>query len=122
MTETGTRIQVKLRSRTIHLENTRRNSVKNQGAASKSGHVAYSDNEFDLALFVRPGSWSENEPNDWNDTSKWDLLAIPVQALKDPNNPGFIKRSVSKKLQRKYQNKAAQIIELVENIKTASIY
>ena len=41
---------------------------------------------------------------------------------KDPKNPGFIRRSVSKKIQKKFQNKAVQTIELVENIKTASIY
>jgi hypothetical protein len=122
VTTRGKRVQVKLRSRTLHLENTRRNSEKNQGAASKSGHVAYSDNEFDVAVFVRPGSWSENEPNDWHDTSKWEVLIIPTQALKDPKNPGFIRRSVGKKIQRKFQDKSIQTIELIENIKTASIY
>lgn len=103
VTTKGKRVQVKLRSRTLHLENTRRNSEKNQGAASKSGHVAYSDNEFDVAVFVRPGSWSENEPNDWHDTSKWEVLIIPTQALKDPKILALSGEALAKKYKENFK-------------------
>ena len=38
----------------LFLETTRRNSKKNAGAKSQSGHVAYGSDEFDVALFVVP--------------------------------------------------------------------
>ena len=114
LTEFGLRVQVKLRSRTLHLENTRRNSAKNEGAASKSGHVAYSDDEFDVVVFVRPGSWNETKPNDWEDSSKWELLAIPVDQLKDDTNPGFIMRSVPTCIMKKFRGKTVEILEKLE--------
>lgn len=122
VTESGLRVQVKMRSRTLHLENTRRNSEKNKGAASKSGHVAYSDDEFDVAIFVRPGSWLDNEPSDWNDTSKWECLAVPVESLKDDSNPGFLKRNISKKVIHDFKDIGIETIEALEtkNLKCAA--
>jgi len=114
VTHNGLRIQVKVRSRTLYLENTRRHTAKNEGPASKSGHVAYSEDEFDVVVFVRPGSFSEKVPNDWKDTSKWELLAIPAERLKDNNNPGFIVRHVPARIKKEFQGKAVEVLEKLE--------
>ena len=62
LTEASVRKQVKYRGGKqgksgrpkLFLETTRRNSQKNAGAKSASGHVAYGSDEFDAALFVIP--------------------------------------------------------------------
>lgn len=100
----GLRIQCKFRAKVLHLENTRRNSKKNQGAASTSGHVAYSVGECDVFCFARPN-------DDYKTTEKWKILAIPAAELEDPGNPGFIRRSVPKKIERKFIGRAKEVLE-----------
>ena len=103
----GLRIQSKFRSSALHLENTRRNSQKNQGAASSSGHVAYSLGECDVFCFTRPNG-------EYNTTDKWEILAIPAAALEDPKNPGFIRRSIPKSLERQWIGRAKEVLEGLE--------
>ena len=107
LSEGGLRIQCKFRSKSIHLENTRRNSKKNQGAASISGHVQYSVDECDVFCFTRPN-------NNYEDTRESRLLAIPAADLEDPKNPGFIRSSVPKSMEREYEGRAREILESLE--------
>jgi hypothetical protein len=102
------RIQAKFRSSTIHLENTRRHSKKNQGAASQSGHVAYRVEETDVYCFSRP------EEGCYINTDDTEILAIPARDLEDPKNPGFIRRSVPKSIVNKYKGRAIEILESME--------
>lgn len=89
------RIQVKYRSSDWHLEVTRRHSVKNEGAASKSGHVVYTNKEFDLLAVVVPGNGEFHVDNH-------ELYLIPVHELEDPKNPGFLVKRVPTHIRRKY--------------------
>ena len=103
----GLRIQAKFRSSILHLENTRRNSKKNLGAASTSGHVAYSLGECDVFCFTRPNG-------EYNTTDKWEILAIPAAELEDPKNPGFIRRSIPKKIEKEWIGRAKEVLESLE--------
>ncbi len=92
---TGYKIQAKYRGgKDIHMEQTRRSSTKNQGAASQTGHVVYSIGEFDVLAVVRPAE-IRNELN-----LKEDLLIIDANDLRDPKNLGFLLRSVGVRLER----------------------
>lgn len=102
--ETGLRIQVKYRSGDFHLETTRRNSIKNIGNASQTGHVAYSVNECDVFLFVVP-NYNSSNPMDS------EFIAIPSSALEDPNNPTYCVPRISKKLIGEYKNRASEVLE-----------
>ena len=103
----GLRIQSKFRSSALHLENTRRNSQKNQGAASASGHVAYSLGECDIFCFTRPNG-------EYDTTDAWEILAIPAVELEDPKNPGFIRRSIPKSIERQWMGRAKEVLEGLE--------
>lgn len=103
----GQRIQCKFRSKDLHLENTRRNSAKNQGAASTSGHVAYSVGECDVFCFTRPNG-------EFKTTEGWEILAIPAAALEDPKNLGFIRKRVPKAIEREYAGRAQEVLEGLE--------
>jgi len=103
----GLRIQAKFRSSVLHLENTRRNSQKNQGAASTSGHVAYSLGECDVFCFTRPNG-------EYNTTDTWEILAIPAADLEDPKNPGFIRRSIPKSIEHQWVGRAKEVLENAE--------
>ena len=93
------RFQSKYRAgKTIHLEQTRRNSKKNQGKASASGHVVYRADEFDVLIVTRP-----DEPS--MKFCKEDLIVLPVEALEDPKNPGYLYRNVPKKVWSAWQKK-----------------
>ena len=92
----GLRIQAKFRSSILHLENTRRNSKKNLGAASTSGHVAYSLGECDVFCFTRPNG-------EYNTTDKWEILAIPAAELEDP-----------KKIEKEWIGRAKEVLESLE--------
>ena len=91
----GFRVQCKLRqfkgktpySTQLHFENTRRKSAKNEGTASDSGHVRYSDNEFDFVLVSLVDGYKDKSRR--ADLNKWSFSLIPVEDLKDPNAPGF---------------------------------
>jgi len=113
LSEGGLRIQCKFRSKAIHLENTRRNSKKNQGAASISGHVQYSLGECDVFCFTRPN-------NNYEDTREAHVLAIPAADLEDPKNPGFIRRSVPMSIAREYEGRAREVLENLEAQKKSS--
>jgi len=106
----GLRIQAKFRSNTFHLECTRRISQKNRGAGSSSGHVAYSTGEADVYFFTRPNG-------NFEDASKAELIAIPASALQDPNNPGFLRRSVPKSIINQWTGKTKATLEKLEREK-----
>jgi hypothetical protein len=96
---TSLRVQSKYRGgNTIHLEQTRRNSNKNHGKASTSGHVVYSDDEFDVLVVTRPSEIVMEFRED-------ELIVLPVEVLKDPNNPGYLYRNVPKKIWSAWQKK-----------------
>lgn len=104
ITKNGVRIQVKYRGGksssgrpNLFLETTRRNSQKNAGAKSSSGHVAYGSNEFDIAVFVIP-----TDKFDYKTTAGLRLLAIPADELVDPEYPNILCRRVSASLMDKY--------------------
>lgn len=109
VTTQGLRIQCKYRVSELHLENTRRHSKKNKGAASKSGHTAYSVGEADVYVFTRPRD--KNKEALMAGVEGAELLAIPEYELEDPKNPGFLKTRVLKPLQEKYQGRAIEILE-----------
>lgn len=83
-------------SSAFHMEQTRRNSHKNAGEASSSGHVSYSREEFDVALFTRPAKIVPEFNGDD------DLVAIPEYALRDPKRPGFLYRVVPMSVVRQW--------------------
>jgi len=97
--ESGLKIQSKYRGgKTVHMEQTRRNSKKNEGNASTSGHVVYSEGEFDVAVITRPESYS-------NHCTGKDFIVIPEQELRDPKNPGYLYKNVPKKVWSFWQKK-----------------
>jgi hypothetical protein len=102
--QNNTRIQVKYRGDTFHLETTRRNSDKNIGNASKTGHVAYSVDECDIFFFVVPNYESAN-PEDS------EFIAIPSSSLEDKKNPGFCVPRVSKKVIKEFKIKTVEVLE-----------
>jgi hypothetical protein len=108
ISENRLRIQSKFRSRALHLETTRRHSKKNKGAASASGHVAYSAGEADVYVFTRPNG-------DFLKAAAAEILAIPERALLDPKNPGFLVRNVRKSIVEKYAGKAVEVLERLED-------
>lgn len=119
LTESNIRNQVKYRggksaSRRpkLFLETTRRNSAKNAGAKSSSGHVAYGADEFDIALFVVP-----SEDFDFFNTSGLEIIAIPVEELVDPKHPDILVRNVPASLMDRYLGKAKEVVLSYENRK-----
>ena len=103
----GLRIQSKFRSSSFHLECTRRISKKNLGKGSSSGHVTYSSGEADVYVFTRPNG-------NYEDASASDVIAIPGVALEDPNNPGFLRRSVPKSIINEYAGKTVETLEALD--------
>jgi len=117
VTENYLRIQSKIRSGELHLENTRRHSNKNAGAASKTGHTAYSVGEADVYVFTIPKDKNDKKsfmqsPNDV------EILAIPEHALVDHNNPGFLKTRVLVGVVKEYKGRAVEILETLDQKKT----
>lgn len=119
LTEKNLRNQVKYRGGKtasgrpkLFLETTRRNSTKNAGAKSFSGHVAYGSDEFDIALFVIPSK-------DFNflDTSGLEIVAIPIKELVDPNHPEILVRNVPASIMDRYLGKAKEVVLTHENCK-----
>lgn len=96
----------------LFLETTRRNSTKNAGAKSQSGHVAYGSDEFDIALFVVP-----SKDFDFLNTSGLDIIAIPIKELIDPKHPEILVKNVPAKLMDRYLGKAKEIVLSYENSK-----
>jgi len=118
-TELLTKIQVKYRGGKsqsgrpkLFLETTRRNSQKNAGAKSASGHVAYGSDEFDAALFVVPTS-----EFDFMNTDGFEVIAIPVGELVNPNHPDILLKNVPAAIMDKYRGKAKETVLSLENAK-----
>ncbi len=112
ISENGLRIQSKFRGgKDIHLANTRRNSKKNKGAASKTGHVAYRVDECDAFSFTRH---IDNKNKNYEDTAASKVIAIPSADLEDPKNPGFIRTSVPASMEREYEGRMQEILETLE--------
>ena len=112
LTKNGVRIQVKYRGGKsasgrpkLFLETTRRNSAKNAGAKSSSGHVAYGSSEFDIALFVVP-----SHDFDYLDTSVLDIIAIPAEELINPKHPEILVKNVPASLMDRYLGKAKEVV------------
>tara|TARA_R110000796_G_C14525054_1_gene431280 strand:+ start:74 stop:670 length:597 start_codon:yes stop_codon:yes gene_type:complete len=109
----GLRIQSKYRGgNSVHMEQTRRNSKKNEGKASASGHVVYSEGEFDVAVITRPSSYS-------NDCTGRDFIVIPEQELRDPKNPGYLYRNVPKRVWSLWQEKDS--VETLNDLRRGKI-
>ena len=119
----GMKIQSKVRVDKLHLEQTRRNSAKNSGEASSTGHVSYSTGEFDVLLVSRPLGNKASRLDKYEDTSrpieeytnveKWDMIAIPSTELEDPKRPGYLYNNVPKKVWGSYVGRAAEVLEEV---------
>lgn len=102
--EVRLKIQSKLRAKSIHLEQTRRKSQKNE-FSSDTGHVRYSAGEADVYVFSKP------DVNDYLNISKWEYIAIPESALIDPDNPQYLIPRVPKKIWKNYVGKVKEILE-----------
>jgi len=121
--DVGMKIQSKVRVKNIHLEQTRRNSAKNSGEASSTGHVSYSVGEFDVLLVSRPLGNKASRLDKYEDTSRpieeypdlemWDMIAIPAEALEDPKRPGYLYNNVPKKVWGPYVDRAVEVLEEV---------
>jgi hypothetical protein len=119
----GMFIQSKVRVGGIHLEQTRRKSLKNDGDASSTGHVSYSVGEFDVVLISRPLGNKSSRLDTYEDTSrsieeypnveKWDMIAIPSTELEDPKRLGYLYNNVPKKVWGPYVGRAAEVLEEV---------
>jgi hypothetical protein len=116
VTENFLRIQSKIRSGELHLENTRRHSNKNAGAASKTGHTAYSVGEADVYIFTMPKD-KKDKKSFMQSTNGVEILAIPEHALIDPNNPGFLKTRVLAGVVKEYKGRAVEILETLDQKK-----
>ena len=119
LTESSVRDQVKYRGGKqksgrpkLFLETTRRNSQKNAGAKSASGHVAYGSDEFDAALFVVP-----KDDFDFLNTDGFEVIAIPVNELINPNHPEILLKNVPADIMDKYRGRAKEIVLELENAK-----
>lgn len=119
LTEALIRYQVKYRGGKsasgrpkLFLETTRRNSKKNAGAKSQSGHVAYGSNEFDVAMFIVP-----SQDFDFLNTSGLEIIAIPAKELIDPNHPEILVKNVPAKLMDRYLGKVKEVVLSYENRK-----
>jgi len=100
------RVQSKIRIGNINFEQTRRKSIKHKGAIS-SGHVVYSVNELDVFLVTRPII------KEYDNMSKWALIALPAKAIENPKTPGYIYTTVPKKIWEPYVGKTLETLEAV---------
>lgn len=117
ITINGLKIQSKFRSSSLHLENTRRHSVKNKGAASKTGHTAYSVGEADVYVFTIPKN-KKDKAALLNSPEGMEILAIPEYALIDPNNPGFLRTRVHAPVVKKFKGLSIQTLQDLDSIKS----
>jgi hypothetical protein len=107
------KIQSKLRANTLHLEQTRRKSQKNE-FSSDTGHVRYSAGEADVYVFSKP------DINEYLNIQKWQYIAIPESALIDPKNPKYLLPRVPKKIWENYVGIAKETLnnEYLNKIQT----
>lgn len=99
----------------LFIETTRRNSAKNAGAKSASGHVAYGADEFDAALFVIPG-----KDFDFKRTEGLEVIVIPAKELVNPKHPEILLKNVPAAIMDKYRGKAKETVLALENAKRVS--
>ena len=97
-------IQSKLRASTLHLEQTRRKSIKNKNSSS-TGHVRYSVGEADVYLFSRP------DVEDYLNIDKWGYIAIPERYLIDNKNSKYLVPRVNKSVWIKFIGRTKEILE-----------
>jgi len=105
--DNGMLIQAKIRSKTINLEQTRRKSGKNTITENNTGHVRYKIDELDVVLVSRPNL------DEYNNMSKWELIALPTKDIEDPRTPGYCYANVPKKVWGPYVGRAAEVLEEV---------
>lgn len=98
------KIQSKLRAKTLHLEQTRRKSIKNEHSSS-TGHVRYSVGEADVYLFSRP------DVEDYLNIDKWEYIAIPERYLVDEDNPKYLVPRVNKSIWKNFVGRVKEILE-----------
>jgi len=104
----GLRIQSKFRGgKSLFIEQTRRISKKNLGAAATTGHVVPSLGECDVYIFTLPHG-------DYADPSKAEILVIPESELEDPRNSGFLRARVLKPVRTEFRGRAKEILEKLE--------
>ena len=109
----GLKIQVKYRGgKTLHMEQTRRTTGKNENAGAHNGQVRYSTDSFDVVLFVLPTIYS--------DPDQWNYLAIPISYLENAKKPGFCGGEVPAGVKKKFTGKAKEIMVSLENSKRDS--
>lgn len=121
----GKRIQAKYRfsdgltaySKQLHFENTRRLSNKNQGEASKSGHVSYSSKEFDyVAPMIIHCKKEDMDPVKYFEAlNNPHILLVPVEDLEDPNRPGFCRNSIPSTALEKNKDNIQKFVNSKEN-------
>ena len=76
----------------------------------------YSEGEFDVLIVVRP----EHITNSFDENN--DILVIPESSLRDVNNPGFLLRNVTKKMETSFRSLNAHktpkgvIKQVLENV------
>jgi len=98
------KIQSKLRAATLHLEQTRRKSIKNENS-SDTGHVTYSVGEADVYMFSQP------DIEDYLNIDKWNYIAIPERFLIDKDNPEYLVPRVNKSIWKNFVGRAKEILE-----------
>jgi len=98
------KIQSKLRSKILNLEQTRRKSKKNKNS-SDTGHVRYSVGEADVYLFSRPNI------EDYLNIGRWGYIAIPERWLIDKNNSKYLVPRVNKSIWENFVGRAKEILE-----------
>ena len=111
------KIQSKLRFGGFHIEQTRRNTTNNAlNNRANSGYIRYAVGEADVYLFSKPKSLEQ-----YTDIKSWDIIAIPEEELIDLNCPGFLYRSVPKKIWTKWIGKTKDVLEQTHNLKKGEI-
>ena len=117
LTSTNKRIQVKVRhyygkgptDRQLHFETTRRNSKKNIGFQSTSGHIAYGVNEFDIVFIILIPVGKE-----FRNRKFWHYVCINKEELIDPDNSNFIMTKISSDILKAGINWKEKVIKLNE--------
>lgn len=112
------RIQIKFRqvdgreyySRQVHFENTRRHSEKNKNASSESGHVRYSNNEFDYVIVILCHIKNGVRQNCEN----WSYSLISSSQLEDPKVAGYCMKHIPSTLL--YENRCDNIYDLADKL------
>ena len=123
LTMNGLRIQAKFRqwsgknpySRQQHFETTRRHSTKNLNAGA-TGHITYSDDEFDCVLVTLcPVDNMKRSPRHWS------FSCVPTEKLKNKDNEGYLISKLPSKLLEEGKNWIDILLELDNAKKHESI-